>query len=101
MASNLTRNWMSFLARMPSLFVGLFLFSAGIVANLHAGLGMMPWGVLNVGLETMTPFTLGEISQVVGIAVRTSWADASASAGSARDWMLPVCTVTVPYNPMS
>jgi uncharacterized membrane protein YczE len=69
MASNLTRNWMAFLARMPSLFVGLFLFSAGIVANLHAGLGMMPWGVLNVGLETMTPFTLGEISQVVGIAV--------------------------------
>jgi uncharacterized membrane protein YczE len=69
MAGNLTRNWMSFLARMPSLFVGLFLFSAGIVANLHAGLGMMPWGVLNVGLETMTPFTLGEISQVVGIAV--------------------------------
>ena len=69
MASNLTRNWMSFLARMPSLFVGLFLFSAGIVANLHAGLGMMPWGVLNVGLESMTSFTLGEISQVVGIAV--------------------------------
>jgi len=69
MASNLTRNWMSFLARMPSLFVGLFLFSAGIVANLHAGLGMMPWGVLNVGLESMTSFTLGEVSQVVGLAV--------------------------------
>jgi uncharacterized membrane protein YczE len=69
MAGNLTRNWMSFLARMPSLFVGLFLFSAGIVANLHAGLGMMPWGVLNVGLESMTSFTLGEVSQVVGLAV--------------------------------
>ena len=69
MASNLTRNWMTFLARMPSLFVGLFFFSAGVVANFHSGLGMMGWGVLNVGLEKMTLFTLGEISQVVGIAV--------------------------------
>lgn len=69
MASNLTRNWMAFLARMPSLFVGLVCFSVGIVANLHAGLGMMPWGVLNVGIETMTPFTLGEVSQVVGLIV--------------------------------
>lgn len=69
MAGNLTRNWMAFLARIPSLFVGLFLFSAGIVANLHAGLGMMPWGVLNVGLEKLTPFTLGEVSQVVGLAI--------------------------------
>ena len=60
---------MTFLARMPSLFVGLFFFSAGVVANFHSGLGMMGWGVLNVGLEKMTLFTLGEISQVVGIAV--------------------------------
>jgi uncharacterized membrane protein YczE len=60
---------MTFLARMPSLFVGLFFFSAGVVANFHSGLGMMGWGVLNVGLEKMTPFTLGEVSQVVGIAV--------------------------------
>ncbi len=69
MASNLTRNWITFLARMPSLFVGLFFFSAGVVANFHSGLGMMGWGVLNVGLEKITPFTLGEVSQVVGIAV--------------------------------
>jgi len=54
---------------MPSLFGGLFLFSAGIVANYHAGLGMMPWGVLNVGIEKLTPFTLGEVTQVVGLAV--------------------------------
>jgi uncharacterized membrane protein YczE len=67
--SRLARNWLAFLARMPSLLVGLFFFSAGIVANLQAGLGMMPWGVLNVGLEKLTPFTLGEVSQVVGLAV--------------------------------
>lgn len=69
MESRLARNWLAFLARMPSLLVGLFLFSAGIVANLQAGLGMMPWGVLNVGLEKLTPFTLGEVSQVVGLAI--------------------------------
>ena len=67
--SDIIRNWMAFLARMPSLLGGLILFSAGVVANLHAGLGMMPWGVLNVGIEKMTPFTLGEVSQVVGLAV--------------------------------
>ncbi len=60
---------MTFLARMPSLFVGLFFFSVGIVANFHSGLGMMPWGVLNVGIEKLTPFTLGEVSQVVGLVV--------------------------------
>jgi uncharacterized membrane protein YczE len=67
--STLARNWMTFLSRMPSLFIGLFIFSAGVVGNLHAGLGMMPWGVLNVGLEKMTPLTLGEVSQVVGLVV--------------------------------
>ena len=67
--NRLARNWVAFLARMPSLLVGLFFFSAGIVANLQAGLGMMPWGVLNVGLEKLTSFTLGEVSQVVGLAI--------------------------------
>jgi len=67
--SGIIRNWMAFLARMPSLLGGLILFSAGVVANLHAGLGMMPWGVLNVGIERMTPFTLGEVSQLVGLVV--------------------------------
>ena len=69
MEESLARNWWNFLTRMPSLFVGLFLFSAGIVANYHAGLGMMPWGVLNVGIEKLTPLTLGEVTQVVGLAV--------------------------------
>ncbi len=69
MESRLARNWVVFLAQLPSLFGGLFFFSAGVVANFHAGLGMMPWGVLNVGLVKLTPFTLGEVSQVVGLAV--------------------------------
>ena len=69
MENRLATNWRAFLSKMPSLFVGLFLFSAGIVANYHAGLGMMPWGVLSVGIEKLTPFTLGAVTQVVGLAV--------------------------------
>ena len=30
---------------------------------------MMPWGVLSVGIEKLTPFTLGAVTQVVGLAV--------------------------------
>jgi uncharacterized membrane protein YczE len=67
--STLARNWVTFLSRMPSIFIGLFIFSAGVVGNLNAGLGMMPWGVLNVGLEKMTTLTLGKVSQVVGLVV--------------------------------
>jgi uncharacterized membrane protein YczE len=67
--SGITRNWVAFLVRMPSLFTGLFFFSVGVVANLHAGLGMVPWGVLNVVIENLTPLTFGEVSQVLGLAV--------------------------------
>lgn len=69
MEGTAVRNWMAFLRRMPSLLIGLFFFAAGAVANFYSGLGMMPWGVLNVGLEKMTPFTLGQVSQMVGLAV--------------------------------
>ena len=69
MEGTAARNWMAFLRRMPSLLIGLFFFAAGAVANFYSGLGMMPWGVLNVGIEKMTPFTLGQVSQMVGLAV--------------------------------
>ena len=69
MENVLAKNWLTFFSKMPDLFGGLFIFSVGFVGILHAGLGMMPWGVLNVGLEKMTPFTLGEVSQVVGLAI--------------------------------
>jgi len=69
MEGTAARNWIAFLRRMPSLIIGLFFFSAGAVTNFYAGLGMMPWGVLNVGIEMMTPLTLGQVSQVVGLVV--------------------------------
>ena len=62
-------NWTAFLRRMPSLIFGLFLFAAGIVSNLYSGLGMMPWGVLSVGITNYAPLTLGQSSQLVGLLV--------------------------------
>ena len=35
-------NWLELLRKMPSLLFGLFLFAAGVVANLNSGLGMAP-----------------------------------------------------------
>lgn len=62
-------NWFVFLRKLPSLFFGLFLFAAGVVANLYSGLGMSPWGVLNVGLANILPLTLGQVSQLIGLVV--------------------------------
>ena len=66
---------MNFLGRLPPLLIGLFLFAVGVVANLNSGLGMAPWGVLNVGVSNMTPLTLGQASQVIGlIVIAVGWA---------------------------
>lgn len=69
MVSVSTDNLRDFLGRLPSLLVGLFLFAVGVVANLNSGLGMSPWGVLNVGVSNITPLTLGQASQVIGLVV--------------------------------
>ncbi len=68
-------NWVAFLGRMPSLLIGLFLFAAGLVANLNSGLGMSPWGVLTIGIERHIPLTFGQTSQMIGLVVLTiGWA---------------------------
>jgi uncharacterized membrane protein YczE len=68
-------NLMDFLVRLPALMIGLFLFAVGVVANLNSGLGMSPWGVLNVGVSNITPLTLGQASQVIGLVViAVGWA---------------------------
>lgn len=58
-----------FLLKLPSLFLGLFLFAVGVVMNLNSNLGMSPWGVFQVGLSQSTTLTLGQISQIVGLGV--------------------------------
>ena len=62
-------NALAFAAKMPSLFLGLFLFAAGSVASLNSRLGMSPWGVFHVGLTAPLGLTLGQVSQLVGLAV--------------------------------
>jgi len=62
-------NWVSFLAKLPGLFIGLFLFAVGVVMNLYSNLGMSPWGVLQVGIANHMPLTLGQVSQLVGLVV--------------------------------
>jgi len=62
-------NLRSFLAKLPSLYFGLFLFAAGSVTNLYSGLGMSPWGVFHVGVSGLSGLTLGQVSQLVGLVV--------------------------------
>jgi len=62
-------NWLELIKRMPSLLFGLFLFAAGVVANLNSGLGMGSWGVLSVGLTMNLPLSLGEATQISGLVV--------------------------------
>ena len=69
MREKIVENWVSFLGKMPSLFLGLFLFAAGLVANLNSGLGMSPWGVLTIGLTNHVSLTFGQVSQLVGLVV--------------------------------
>lgn len=69
MREKIVENWVSFLGKMPSLFIGLFLFAAGLVANLNSGLGMSPWGVLTIGLTNHVSLTFGQVSQLVGLVV--------------------------------
>lgn len=69
MREKIVENWTSFLGKMPSLFLGLFLFATGLVANLNSGLGMSPWGVLTIGLTNHVSLTFGQVSQLVGLAV--------------------------------
>ena len=69
MRERLIANWVAFLGRIPSLVLGLFLFAAGLVANLYSGLGMSPWGVLTIGIERHMPLTLGQTSQMIGLVV--------------------------------
>jgi uncharacterized protein len=56
-------------ARLFLLVLGLFMFSAGIVAMLESRLGLSPWDVLHQGLAERTPLSFGQANIVVGIVV--------------------------------
>jgi uncharacterized membrane protein YczE len=62
-------NWIILLNKFPSFFFGLFLFAVGIVTNLNAGLGTLPWIVLSVSITNHTPLTLGQVTQLISLLV--------------------------------
>lgn len=55
--------------RSASLFLGLVLFSAGIVFLLESELGLSPWDVLNQGVSQHTPLSFGAANIVIALVV--------------------------------
>ena len=66
---DIPKNPSEFVKRLPMLFVGYFLCSLGIVANLYANLGTSPWSLFHVGLTNISSLTLGQITQIVGLVI--------------------------------
>jgi uncharacterized membrane protein YczE len=64
----------SFILRVPSLIFGLILYYLGFVFILKSGLGMYPGGVFTVGVALNTPFSIGQINQIVqGLFLLFGW----------------------------
>ncbi len=55
--------------KLPVLMLGFILIAIGIVVIKNTSLGLFPWGVLHEGLVEVTPFTLGQVTQLVGVAI--------------------------------
>lgn len=60
---------MSVIIKLPSLYIGLFLFALGSVMILFADLGMSSWGVFHLGLMNTVGLSFGQATQLVGLAV--------------------------------
>lgn len=55
--------------KMPSLFFGFLLFAVGILSTLYSDLGMSPWDVFHMGIVKHSNLTLGQVSQLTGVAI--------------------------------
>lgn len=55
------------LLKLPKLIWGLFLCSVGIMLMIYADLGLGPWDVFHTGLMAHSRFTLGQVTQLVGL----------------------------------
>lgn len=58
-----------FLFKMPSLFLGFFLFALAILLALYSDLGMSPWDVFHMGIVNHSILSLGQVSQTVGLCI--------------------------------
>ncbi|UCD45464.1 MAG: membrane protein [Candidatus Bathyarchaeota archaeon] len=66
--TRLVHNWAQFLLRTLSILLGNAFFALGIASFLHADLGMNTWAVLDVGIVEHTCLTLGQSTQLTGLA---------------------------------
>ncbi len=57
------------LKRFVRLFVGLFLYSLGIVLTINANLGLAPWDVFHQGISRITGITMGQASIGIGLLI--------------------------------
>lgn len=55
--------------RLLHLFMGLVLYSFGIVLTIQGNLGLAPWDALHMGLTYITKFSFGLISILVGLLI--------------------------------
>lgn len=59
--------------RVPQLVVGLALYGLSMAMMVRADLGLAPWDVLHVGLESHLPLSFGQVTMVVGALVLALW----------------------------
>lgn len=59
--------------RLFQLMAGLFLYGASMALVIRAGLGVMPWDVLHVGLVQHVPVTFGQANILVSVALLLLW----------------------------
>ena len=57
------------LLTLARLFIGLFLYGAGIVFTINANLGLAPWEVFHQGVSRLTGITMGQASIIVGLLI--------------------------------
>lgn len=51
------------------LMLGLFMCAVGILLAIHSGLGVSPWDSFHLGIAKHTNLSLGQVSQLVGVAI--------------------------------
>ncbi|MGB3684625.1 MAG: hypothetical protein WBG36_03930 [Ornithinimicrobium sp.] len=59
--------------RLIQLVVGLFLYGASMALVIRAGLGVIPWDVLHLGIITHVPTTFGTMTILVSLVVLLLW----------------------------
>ena len=72
MENSIKKQWVSFVSKLPTLFMGFVLCALGLLMMRDAGLGMNPWGVFHVGLTNHTPLSFGQATQIVGLVILVS-----------------------------